>query len=118
MADGGKSKAGTSARVGPAKVSEGPARHYHGHRERLRQRVLDGDGAHLRDYELLELLLCAFIPRVDVKPIAKELIAKFGTVSAALGASPERLMEVKGVGETAAAYIRATSLLMQQAAAR
>ena len=77
---------------------------------------MKGDGAHLDDYELLELLLCAFIPRVDVKPIAKKLIAKFGTVSAVLGAAPERLMEVKGIGETTAAYVRATNLLMQQAA--
>lgn len=107
MAGGGKPKNGTE---------EAPARHYHGHRERLRQRVLKDDGAHLADYELLELLLCAFIPRVDVKPIAKEMIAKFGSVSAALAASPERLMEVKGVGETAAAYVRAANLLMQKAA--
>ncbi|HOY77304.1 MAG TPA: DNA repair protein RadC [Hyphomonadaceae bacterium] len=107
LGDGGKSKTGTA---------EGPTRHYHGHRERLRQRIMEGDGSALRDYELLELLLCAFIPRVDTKPIAKELIARFGTVSAALGASPERLMEVKGIGETAAAYIRAANLLMQQAA--
>jgi len=107
MTDGGKTKSG---------ASEGPTRHYHGHRERLRQRILQGDGAHLADYELLETLLCAFIPRVDVKPIAKELIAKFGSVSGALAAAPERLMEVKGVGETAAAYIRAANLLMQKAA--
>ena len=94
-----------------------PTRHYHGHRERLRQRVIKGDGAALADYELLELLLCAFIPRVDVKPIAKDLIARFGSVSAALAAPAERLMEIKGLGENAAAYIRATQLLMQRAAA-
>lgn len=107
MTDGGKTKSG---------ASEGPTRHYHGHRERLRQRILQGDGSRLADYELLETLLCAFIPRVEVKPIAKELIAKFGSVSGALAAAPERLMEVKGVGETAAAYIRAANLLMQKAA--
>jgi len=106
MAAGGKAEG----------TEEGPVKHWHGHRESLRARVLKGDGAHLADYELLELLLCAFIPRVDVKPIAKELIAKVGTVSAVLGAAPERLIEVKGVGETAAAYVRATHLLMQQAA--
>lgn len=93
-----------------------PVRHYHGHRERLRQRVLKGDGSGLAEYELLELLLCAFIPRVDVKPIAKDLIARFGSVSAVLAASPERLLEVKGLGESAAAYIRATNLLLQHAA--
>ncbi len=108
MADGGKTKSG---------ASEGPTRHYHGHRERLRQRVLEGDGAHLKDYELLELILYAFIPRVDTKPIAKDLLARFGTVSGVLAAPPERLMEVKGVGETAASYLRAASLLLKHAAA-
>lgn len=96
--------------------AEKPVRHYHGHRERLRQRILKGDGSGLADYELLELLLCAFIPRVDVKPIAKDLIARFGSVSAVLAAPPERLLEVKGLGESAAAYIRATNLLLQRAA--
>ncbi len=95
----------------------GATRHYHGHRERIRQRVLKGDGAHLADYELLEVLLCAFIPRVDVKPIAKDLLARFGAVSGVLAAPPERLMEVKGVGESAAAYLRASHLLLQRAAA-
>jgi len=52
-----------------------------------------------------------------VKPIAKELLDRFGSVSAVLAASPERLMETKGVGETAAAYIRATNLLLQHAVA-
>lgn len=108
MGDGGK-----SAKTG---TTEGPVKHFHGHRERLRQRVLQGDGSHLADYELLELLLCAFIPRVDVKPIAKDLIARFGTVSAALAAAPERLMEVPGIGETTAAYIRGANLLLQRAA--
>jgi len=93
-----------------------PSKHYHGHRERLRQRVLEGDGSHLKDYELLELLLCAFIPRVDVKPIAKELLAEFGTVSGVLAAPPERLTKIKGVGETAAAYIRTSGLLLKRAA--
>jgi DNA repair protein RadC len=95
----------------------GATKHYHGHRERLRQRLLAGEDSALADYELLELLLCAFIPRVDVKPVAKELITRFGSVSAALAAAPERLMEVKGLGESAAAYIRATHLLLQRAAA-
>ena len=106
--EGGDAKTGTA---------EGPVKHFHGHRERLRQRILKDGGAGLADYELLELLLCAFIPRIDVKPVAKDLLQKFGSVSAVLAASPERLMEVKGVGETAAAYLRATNLLLQQAGA-
>lgn len=107
MDDGGKSKPG---------ASEGPTKHYHGHRERIRQRIMKGDGSHLDDYEILEVLLCAFIPRVDVRPIAKTLVDRFGTVSAALAAAPERLMEVDGVGEATAAYLRATNLLLQRAA--
>lgn len=97
-------------------AADGPVKHFHGHRERLRQRILKDGGSGLQEYELLELLLCAFIPRVDVKPIAKELIARFGTVSGVFAAPPERLMEVKGIGEPTAAYIRATNLLMQRAA--
>lgn len=108
MADGGKAK--------KTEAAEGPVKHYHGHRDRLRQRVLEGDGAHLKDYEILELMLYAFIPRVDTKPIAKDLLARFGTISGVLAAPPERLMEVKGVGETATSYIRAASLLLHHAA--
>jgi DNA repair protein RadC len=97
-------------------AAEGPAKHFHGHRERLRQRILKDDGSGLQDHELLELLLCAFIPRVDVKPIAWELIKKFGSVSGVFAASQARLMEVKGIGEPTVAYIRAANLLMQRAA--
>lgn len=78
--------------------------------------MLEGDGSGLKECELLELLLCAFNLRVDMKPITKDLIARFGSVSGALGASPERLMEVKGVSETAASHIRATNLPMQRPA--
>ena len=75
-----------------------------------------GDGDHMDDYEILEVLLCAFIPRVDVRPIAKTMVDRFGTVSAALAAAPERLKEIEGIGDATAAYIRATHLLMQRAA--
>ena len=53
--------------------------HYHGHRERLRERFRDTGAEALSDYELLELLLFRAIPRRDVKPLAKSLIAKFGS---------------------------------------
>jgi DNA repair protein RadC len=108
MPDGGKAKPG---------LADKAVRHYHGHRERIRQRIMKGDGEHLDDYEILEVLLCAFIPRVDVRPIAKSMVDRFGTVSAALAAAPERLMEIDGIGEATAAYIRATNLLLQRAAA-
>jgi DNA repair protein RadC len=73
-----------------------------------------GHGDTLADYELLEILLCAFIPRKDVKPIAKALIEKFGSISGVMAASIKRLVEVEGVGETTAAYITATHLMHQR----
>jgi DNA repair protein RadC len=76
--------------------------HYLGHRDRLRRRFLrDGPDA-LPDYELLELLLTFAIPRSDVKPLAKQLIARFGSFAEVIAADPERLMEVKGVKQNTA----------------
>jgi DNA repair protein RadC len=71
--------------------------HYHGHRERLRARLLEAGSASLADYELLELILFRAIPRVDVKPIAKALIARFGSFADVIAAEPMRLAEVEGV---------------------
>jgi len=72
------------------------APHYQGHRERLRERFCEAGAAALSDYELLELLLFAGIPRRDVKPLAKDLIAKFGSFADVLAASPEKLAEFLG----------------------
>jgi DNA repair protein RadC len=74
--------------------------HYHGHRDRLRARFMEMGGDPLPDYELLELVLFRSIPRRDVKPIAKELLRRFGTFAEVLAASPARLMEVDGIGES------------------
>ena len=87
--------------------------HYHGHRDRLRARFLEMGGDPLPDYELLELLLFRSIPRRDVKPIAKQLLRRFGTFAEALAAPPNRLMEVDGVGESVV-----TDLKIVAAAAR
>jgi DNA repair protein RadC len=76
--------------------------HYLGHRDRLRDRALAGGLSALPDYEVLELLLFRAIPRGDVKPLAKALIARFGSLAAVLGATIEELRAVKGVGEAAA----------------
>jgi len=76
-----------------------PAPHYHGHRDRLRARFAEGGVTALADYELLELYLFRSIPRRDVKPIAKELIAKFGSFAETIAAPTERLIEVKGISE-------------------
>ena len=76
--------------------------HFHGHRDRLRQRFLRQGPDALPDYELLELLLTFAIPRSDVKPLAKQLIARFGSFAEVIAADPERLMEVKGVKQNTA----------------
>lgn len=75
--------------------------HYHGHRDRLRERFAADGGAGLQDYELLELLLFRILPRRDTKPIAKAMLAKFGSFSEALGAPPHLLEEIDGLGPTA-----------------
>jgi DNA repair protein RadC len=80
--------------------------HFHGHRQRLRQRFLDGGGPALPDYELLELLLCGAIPRGDMKPLAKALLARFGDFAAVISAPPERLLEADGVGEAVVAALK------------
>ena len=74
-----------------------PKPHYHGHRDRLRARFAEGGLPALADYELLELYLFNSIPRKDVKPIAKDLIAKFGSFAEVIAAPTERLTEVKGI---------------------
>lgn len=70
------------------------SKHYHGHRDRLRQRFLDAGADALADYELLELLLFFSIRQRDTKPLAKALIARFGSLAAVLAAEPARLAEV------------------------
>jgi DNA repair protein RadC len=92
---------------GPEKSKEAAdAPHYSGHRDRLRARFLEGGDKAVSDYELLELVLFRSIPRRDVKPLAKELIAKFGSFAEVIGARRERLMEVEGIGESSAADLK------------
>ncbi|MBB5073065.1 DNA repair protein RadC [Bartonella callosciuri] len=77
-------------------------KHYQGHRERLRKRYLKSKGNALEDYEYLELLLFRTIPRANTKPIAKNLIAHFGSLADVLGADIHRLQEVQGCGPATA----------------
>ena len=104
----------------PPKAATAPdadAPHYHGHRQRLRERFLSGGAAALADYELLELLLYLAIPQKDVKPLAKDLIARFGSFGAVMAAEPAQLMEVNGIKENSAVAIKtvqAAALLMQR----
>lgn len=93
-----------------------PKPHYLGHRERLRKKLTDRGAEALEDYELLETLLCAFIPRRDVKPVAKALLARFGSLSFIMSAPPQELQGVEGVGATTAAYLRAVGEIQVRAA--
>ncbi|MCB1476804.1 MAG: DNA repair protein RadC [Rhodobiaceae bacterium] len=78
--------------------------HFHGHRERLRKRLREAGAAALPDYELLELLLFSMIPRKDVKPLAKQLLARFGSFGGVIAAPRKLLEEFDGIGETTADY--------------
>jgi DNA repair protein RadC len=96
---------------GRDKISTSPApadktAHYHGHRQRLRQRFLTAGSEAISDYEMLELILFRAIPQRDVKPLAKELLATFGSFSEVIAAPAERLKEVDGLGEAAIAELK------------
>ncbi len=84
----------------PAAVNKNDDKFQKQHRQRLRHRFVHGGAAAMPDYEILELVLFCAIPRRDVKPLAKRLLAEFGTLNQTLAASPARLVQVSGVGET------------------
>lgn len=69
------------------------------HRKRLRQRFLEGGADAVPDYELLELVLFRALPRRDTKPLARRLLDVFGDFNGVLSAPPDRLLEVKDVGD-------------------
>jgi DNA repair protein RadC len=77
-----------------------------GHRERLKQRFLTAGSAALADYELLELLLFSGIPRRDTKPLAKALLAKFGSFAAVLSADLAALKQMAGMTPSAAVSLK------------
>lgn len=81
------------------------APHYLGHRDRLRERFREAADA-LPDYELLELMLFAVIPRRDVKEQAKLMLKEFdGDLTALFAAPRERLRQIEGVGDAVADQI-------------
>ncbi len=81
--------------------------HYHQHRARLRRRLLEQGAGALAEYELLEVLLFGAMPRKDVKPLAKALIERFGSLAEVLAAEPAQLQSEDGVGEAVAASLKA-----------
>ena len=98
-----------------AQTAPAPSAHHGaGHRARLRQRLLEGGPEALHEHELVEYLLALVIPRKDTKPLAKQLLAEFGGLSALISADPESLMRVPGMGETTIAALK----IVQAAALR
>jgi DNA repair protein RadC len=97
----------------PAEPGQPDDPHFVGHRERLRQRFRDAGSDALPDYELLELILFRAMPRRDTKPLAKALLARFGSFPETITAPPERLKEIAGVGDSIV-----TELKVIEAAAR
>ncbi len=97
------------------KASQKPTNHHaSGHRARLRERLLSQGGDALLDHELIEYLLALAIPRRDTKPLAKQLLAHYGGLSALLTADPQNLSRQKGLGDTSVAALK----IVQAAALR
>ena len=90
---------------GEDELAEG-APHYWGHRERLRGRFLTAGAEALSDYELLELLLFRVLPRRDTKPIAKALLATFGSLAEVMAAPEARLRKIEGFGDRSIAELK------------
>ncbi len=87
-----------------------------GHRARLRQRLLEGGPEALADYEVLEYLLYGAQARGDTKPIAKDLLKRFGSLAAVLDASPDALRKVKGVSDASIGALKIAALAARRMA--
>jgi DNA repair protein RadC len=97
-----------------ARSSDKETHYGEGHRERVRDRLLNQGGDTLLDHELVEYLLTLAIPRIDTKPLAKQLIAHYGNLSALFNADAESLRRQPGIGDKSAAAIK----IVQAAALR
>lgn len=87
--------------------------HYHGHRDRLRQKLFDASGKGLQDYEKLELLLFPAMPRKDIKPLCKELLAYYGNLTLVLAAEPKQLAAKFKLSDNAVAALKITYTISQ-----
>lgn len=94
------------------KKSKTPS-HTLGHRSRLRERFIRSGLDGVSEYELLEIILFGSNPRGDVKPLAKDILKKFGNLYSVITASVDELRKVKGVGDAAVACIKSAHAVAQ-----
>lgn len=73
--------------------------HFHGHRKRVKEKFINADPSSFSDYELIELLLFYSVPRRDVKPLAKQLLASFDSIGGLLRGSVEKVVDIQGTNE-------------------
>jgi DNA repair protein RadC len=96
----------------PRQTGHDPA----GHRARLRKRLLEGGADALADHEVIEYLLMLAIPRRDTKPVARTLLARFGSLAGVFNADSTALAQHPGMGETSAAALRIVGLAARRLA--
>ncbi|MFM5930243.1 MAG: DNA repair protein RadC [Novosphingobium sp.] len=87
-----------------------------GHRSRLRARLIAGGEDALADHEVIEYLLMTAIPRKDVKPLARTLIDRFGSLAGVLNADARALANHPGMGDTSAAAMKIVALASRRMA--
>ena len=87
-----------------------------GHRSRLRQRLLEGNDEALGDHEVIELLLMQAVPRRDMKPLARTLIDRFGSLAGVLTADARTLAAHPGMGEATTAALKIVVLAARRLA--
>jgi DNA repair protein RadC len=109
-------KGGNAVRDGVGKAPVDSSHDPSGHRGRLRERLLEGGVDALADHEIIEYLLMTAIPRRDVKPLARSLIQRFGSLAGVLNADPDTLGHHPGMGETSAAAFRIVAVAARRLA--
>jgi DNA repair protein RadC len=101
-----------SPEIRPAKIAVG----VDGHRARLRARFLAGGADAVAEHELIEMVLFLALPRRDTKPIARALLARFGSYASAISASVPDLLTIEGLGESGAAALKIVQASAQRLA--
>jgi DNA repair protein RadC len=85
-----------------------------GHRQRLKDRWQKVGLQGFEDHEILELLLSFGLPRVDTKPLAKDIIHASGSLKGVWNQSVERLMGFEGMGQHSAILVHLVGQLMNK----